>query len=95
MRLSAHALSPLQQLRFCCNVRLCRAGLIYRMKDPKVVLLIFVSGKVVLTGQCNQSPLSHLTSLSLGHHWVAGSPLLAPCCTYTSCAACGLGLDAL
>ncbi len=27
-------------------------GLIYRMKDPKVVLLIFVSGKVVLTGGC-------------------------------------------
>ena len=25
-------------------------GLIYRMKQPKVVLLIFVSGKVVLTG---------------------------------------------
>jgi hypothetical protein len=25
-------------------------GLIYRMKDPKIVLLIFVSGKVVLTG---------------------------------------------
>ena len=25
-------------------------GLIYRMKVPKVVLLIFVSGKVVLTG---------------------------------------------
>ena len=26
-------------------------GLIYRMKEPKVVLLIFVSGKVVLTGE--------------------------------------------
>ena len=26
-------------------------GLIYRMKVPKVVLLIFVSGKVVLTGE--------------------------------------------
>jgi hypothetical protein len=26
-------------------------GLIYRMKDPKIVLLIFVSGKVVLTGE--------------------------------------------
>ena len=26
-------------------------GLIYRMKQPKVVLLIFVSGKVVLTGE--------------------------------------------
>lgn len=26
-------------------------GLIYRMKQPKVVLLIFVSGKVVLTGR--------------------------------------------
>ena len=25
-------------------------GLIYRMVDPKVVLLIFVSGKIVLTG---------------------------------------------
>ncbi len=25
-------------------------GLIYRMLDPKLVLLIFVSGKVVLTG---------------------------------------------
>ncbi|KAJ1921383.1 TATA-binding protein (TBP) [Mycoemilia scoparia] len=25
-------------------------GLIYRMRDPKVVLLIFVSGKIVLTG---------------------------------------------
>ena len=25
-------------------------GLIYRMLDPKVVLLIFVSGKIVLTG---------------------------------------------
>jgi hypothetical protein len=27
-------------------------GLIYRMQLPKVVLLIFVSGKVVLTGMC-------------------------------------------
>ena len=26
-------------------------GLIYRMKVPKIVLLIFVSGKVVLTGE--------------------------------------------
>jgi transcription initiation factor TFIID TATA-box-binding protein len=26
------------------------AGLIYRMVKPKVVLLIFVSGKIVLTG---------------------------------------------
>lgn len=25
-------------------------GLIFRMKDPKVVLLIFASGKIVLTG---------------------------------------------
>ena len=26
-------------------------GLIYRMKSPKVVLLVFVSGKVILTGE--------------------------------------------
>jgi transcription initiation factor TFIID TATA-box-binding protein len=25
-------------------------GLIYRMKQPKIVLLVFVSGKIVLTG---------------------------------------------
>lgn len=25
-------------------------GLVYRMLDPKIVLLIFVSGKLVLTG---------------------------------------------
>jgi TATA-box binding protein (TBP) (component of TFIID and TFIIIB) len=31
-------------------------GLIYRMKQPKVVLLIFVSGKVVLTGQSHYRP---------------------------------------
>ena len=31
-------------------------GLIYRMKDPKVVLLIFVSGKVVLTGAWPTQP---------------------------------------
>lgn len=27
-------------------------GLIYRMVKPRIVLLIFVSGKVVLTGEC-------------------------------------------
>ena len=31
-------------------------GLIYRMKQPKVVLLIFVSGKVVLTGGLSGLP---------------------------------------
>jgi hypothetical protein len=36
----------------CVSILMCAhlPGLIYRMKDPKVVLLIFVSGKVVLTG---------------------------------------------
>lgn len=33
-------------------------GLIYRMEDPKVVLLIFVSGKVVITGAKSQDMLS-------------------------------------
>ncbi|RWW46267.1 hypothetical protein BHE74_00047845, partial [Ensete ventricosum] len=33
-------------------------GLIYRMKQPKIVLLIFVSGKIVLTGaKVKLSPL--------------------------------------
>lgn len=35
-------------------------GLIYRMKEPKVVLLIFVSGKVVLTGTCSMDAVLHL-----------------------------------
>lgn len=33
-------------------------GLIYRMADPKVVLLIFVSGKVVITGAKNEKDVS-------------------------------------
>lgn len=32
-------------------------GLIYRMKKPKIVLLIFVSGKVVLTGAKRRSEI--------------------------------------
>lgn len=33
-------------------------GLVYRMAVPKVVLLIFVSGKVVITGAKNEDDLS-------------------------------------
>ena len=36
-------------------------GLIYRMIKPKVVLLIFVSGKIVLTGAKVRSLLFHLS----------------------------------
>ena len=32
-------------------------GLIYRMKEPKIVLLIFASGKIVLTGAKNKSDI--------------------------------------
>ena len=32
-------------------------GLVYRMADPKVVLLIFVSGKIVITGAKNADAL--------------------------------------
>jgi transcription initiation factor TFIID TATA-box-binding protein len=34
-------------------------GLIYRMKQPKIVLLIFVSGKIVITG-AKVNPKSHV-----------------------------------
>ena len=40
-------------------------GLIYRMKEPKVVLLIFVSGKVVLTGQRFMTLHAHFPELLL------------------------------
>ena len=40
-------------------------GLIYRMKEPKVVLLIFVSGKVVLTGQRLMRLHAHLPAAEL------------------------------
>lgn len=33
-------------------------GLVYRMTDPKVVLLIFVSGKIVITGAKTADALS-------------------------------------
>lgn len=32
-------------------------GLIYRMHDPKIVLLIFASGKIVLTGAKNKEDI--------------------------------------
>eukprot|EP00884_Botryococcus_braunii_P022481 jgi/Botrbrau1/8917/Bobra.0148s0031.1 len=40
----------LQHSLFCSYEPELFPGLIYRMKQPKVVLLVFVSGKVVLTG---------------------------------------------
>ncbi len=49
-----------QNVVICGVQSLCAngTGLIYRMKEPKVVLLIFVSGKVVLTGA--ESRESHI-----------------------------------
>jgi TATA-box binding protein (TBP) (component of TFIID and TFIIIB) len=38
-------------------------GLIYRMKQPKIVLLIFVSGKIVLTGAKVHFIPHHLLSI--------------------------------
>ena len=38
--------------QFCSYEPELFPGLIYRMLKPKVVLLIFVSGKVVITGKC-------------------------------------------
>jgi transcription initiation factor TFIID TATA-box-binding protein len=32
-------------------------GLIYRMHEPKIVLLIFASGKIVLTGAKNREDI--------------------------------------
>ena len=62
-------------------------GLIYRMKSPKIVLLIFVSGKVVLTGACpaqdlpaGRSPCAcQLCSLNLWQTAPALSRLFAEC----------------
>ena len=49
-------------------------GLIYRMKQPKIVLLIFVSGKIVLTGAKVYDPLIlgqwiMLLECELGYLW--------------------------
>lgn len=40
----------LEHETYCCFEPEMFPGLIYRMVDPKIVLLLFVSGKVVLTG---------------------------------------------
>ena len=40
----------LKHYQFCSYEPELFPGLIYRMMHPKIVLLIFVSGKVVLTG---------------------------------------------
>ena len=41
-------------------------GLIYRMLKPKVVLLIFVSGKIVLTG----AKVKIFTFIHVGDSWI-------------------------
>ena len=46
--------------QFCSYEPELFPGLIYRLHEPKVVLLIFVSGKVVITGQSSiakQTPI--------------------------------------
>ena len=53
-------------------------GLIYRMKEPKVVLLIFVSGKVVLTGAQPSRPHPGATC------WRAGGSKDARACCCSS-----------
>jgi len=40
----------LKHLNFCSYEPEVFPGLVYRMMEPKLVILIFVSGKVVLTG---------------------------------------------
>ena len=41
-----------------CGINFCfNRGLIYRMIEPKIVLLIFVSGKVVITGAKKRSQI--------------------------------------
>ena len=54
----------------CANVNLLSQlfpGLIYRMIKPKVVLLIFVSGKMVLTGVKVTSHFLDTSSLAIAH----------------------------
>uniref|UniRef100_A0A453JIZ8 TATA-box-binding protein n=1 Tax=Aegilops tauschii subsp. strangulata TaxID=200361 RepID=A0A453JIZ8_AEGTS len=53
-------------------------GLIYRMRQPKIVLLIFVSGKIVLTGAKVGSPFL----------WPCGFlyyPVMMVCLNYLLC----------
>ena len=46
-----------QCLEFCSYEPEMFPGLIYHMKDPQIVLLIFVSGKIVLTGAKNREAI--------------------------------------
>lgn len=50
----------LKHYQFCSYEPELFPGLIYRMMQPKIVLLIFVSGKVVLTGKIQTNKFSSL-----------------------------------
>jgi hypothetical protein len=64
-------------LRICCGLQYepeLFPGLIYRMKQPKIVLLIFVSGKIVLTGaKVYFFPYHILFICSEFHYFVGGN----------------------
>ena len=46
-----------EHLKFCSYEPEMFPGLIFHMLDPKIVLLIFVSGKIVLTGAKNREDI--------------------------------------
>jgi transcription initiation factor TFIID TATA-box-binding protein len=50
-------LSASEHSKFCSYEPEMFPGLIYRMANPKIVLLIFVSGKIVLTGAKNRTDI--------------------------------------
>lgn len=50
-------LSASEHSKFCSYEPEMFPGLIYRMSSPKIVLLIFVSGKIVLTGAKNRTDI--------------------------------------
>lgn len=57
-------------------------GLIYRMKEPEVVALIFSSGKIVCAGAKDESQLktciAHLTNIFNGGREARNLPLITP-----------------
>ncbi len=89
-------------LRICCGLQYepeLFPGLIYRMKQPKIVLLIFVSGKIVLTGAKVYFFPHHILFICSEFHYFVGGICLRVCdhwvqfvyCTDILCHWCAIG----
>jgi transcription initiation factor TFIID TATA-box-binding protein len=77
-------LLAVRHANFCSYEPELFPGLIYRMLEPKVVLLIFVSGKIVLTGAKEKQHIQEVLPVCVSAAWSSFPGKQAVSCQFLS-----------